>query len=235
VSCSNSAKAPSAQATATLLAEIRACRLCRETPRGRPLPHEPRPILRLLPGGAPLLICSQAPGTRAHASGMPFTDPSGVRLRFWLGLSEAEFYDQRLVGIVPMGFCFPGQTANGADLPPRQECAATWHDRVFDALAPPALLCAVGLYAIRYHLIRLGHGNLAQGSLGDCLERWRETLALARVIPLPHPSWRNTAWLKRHPWFEAQIVPILRDEVQRAIRPDMSSQSLCPESRHETV
>jgi uracil-DNA glycosylase len=145
-----------------LLAAIRACRICRDMPHGRPLPHEPRPVLRLLPGGAPLLICSQAPGTRAHASGMPFTDPSGQRLRFWLGLSEAQFYDQRLVGIVPMGFCFPGQTANGADLPPRRECAATWHDRLFDALAPPALLCAVGLHAIRYHLNRLGHGDLAR-------------------------------------------------------------------------
>lgn len=181
------------------------------------MPHEPRPVLRVLPQGAPLLICGQAPGTRVHASGTPFTDPSGVRLRRWLGLSDAEFYDEAKVGVIPMGFCFPGQTAAGADLPPRPECAATWHDRLFASLPPPALLCAVGLYAARYHLARLGHRELARASLADCLARWREALALARLLPLPHPSWRNHGWLKRHPWFEAEVLPVLRAEVRRAL------------------
>lgn len=203
----------------TVIAAIRACRVCVETPRGAPLPHEPRPVLRIDPSGAPVIVCGQAPGTRVHASGTPFTDPSGVRLRSWLGVSEEEFYDTRRIGVVPMGFCFPGLSPAGADLPPRRECAPLWHDRLFAALPAPGLIVAVGLYAVRYHVARLGRADLLKGSLGDCVADWRRILAETRVMPMPHPSWRNNAWLKRHPWFDAELLPVLRDEVRRIIGP----------------
>ena len=118
---------------ARLVAEIGGCRICREAPHGNPLPHEPRPVLR--PSAtARICISSQAPGVRVHASGTPFTDPSGDRLRAWLQLTPEEFYDQRRVAIVPMGFCFPGHDTAGGDLPPRRECALTWHERLFAAM-----------------------------------------------------------------------------------------------------
>jgi uracil-DNA glycosylase len=204
---------------AALIAAIRACRVCVETPRGRPLPHEPRPVLRIEAGGAPVIVCGQAPGTRVHASGTPFTDPSGVRLRAWLGVSETEFYDTRRIGVVPMGFCFPGLSAAGADLPPRRECAPLWHDRLFAALAPARLIAAVGLYAVRYHVARLGRPDLVKGGLGACVADWRRIHAATGVMPMPHPSWRNNAWLKRHPWFDAELLPVLRAEVRRIIGP----------------
>jgi uracil-DNA glycosylase len=204
---------------AAIIAAIRACRVCVESPRGRPLPHEPRPVLRIAAEGAPVIVCGQAPGTRVHASGTPFTDPSGVRLRSWLGVSEAEFYDTSRIGVVPMGFCFPGLTPAGADLPPRRECAPLWHDRLFAALPPAQLIVAVGLYAVRYHVARLGRPELVRGGLGDCVADWRRILAATGVMPMPHPSWRNNAWLKRHSWFETELLPVLRGEVRRIIGP----------------
>src|SRR5688572_8263934 len=127
----------------SVLAAIRACRACVEAPRGKPLPHEPRPVLRAS-STARLAICGQAPGTRVHASGTPFTDPSGDRLRAWLDVTADEFYDDARVAIVPMGFCFPGQDAKGGDLPPRRECAALWHHELFAALPGIELVLAVG-------------------------------------------------------------------------------------------
>ncbi len=194
-----------------LLAEIRGCRVCRDAPAGPPLPHEPRPVLRAS-STARLAICSQAPGTRVHASGMPFTDPSGVRLRQWMGVTEAEFYDVRRVAIVPMGFCYPGQDAAGGDLPPRKECAPRWRERVLRELDRVELMLLVGQYAQRWHL-----GDQAKGGLTRTVERWREILEaprLPRLLPLPHPSWRNNAWVVRHPWFEAELLPRLRAEVR---------------------
>jgi uracil-DNA glycosylase len=197
----------------TLLAEIRACRLCVEAPRGAPLPHAPRPVLRAS-ATARLCICGQAPGTRVHASGTPFTDPSGVRLREWLGTSEAEFYDLTRVAIVPMGFCFPGLDEAGGDLPPRRECAPRWRDDLFALLPRLELVLLVGSYAQRWHL-EPGTG----ASLTDTVADWRRLLEAPavgrpRCVPLPHPSWRNNAWLKRHPWFEAELLPRLRAEVR---------------------
>jgi uracil-DNA glycosylase len=195
-----------------LPAAIRACRICRDTPRGEPLPHEPNPILRLS-ATARLYICSQAPGVRAHASGIPFSDPSGVRLRAWMGVSEAEFYDVARVGIVPMGFCFPGHDAKGGDLPPRRECAAHWREAVFSALPqPPELILLVGSHAQRWHL-----KDAVKPSLTETLRDWRrfvEAGGRPRHLPLPHPSWRNNGWLKRNPWFEAEVLPWLRAEVR---------------------
>ena len=201
-----------------LLAEIRACRLCRDAPRhGAALPHEPRPVLRAS-STARLCIAEQAPGTRVHASGIPFDDPSGERLRDWMGVSREEFYDESRVAIVPMGFCFPGLDAKGSDLPPRRECAPQWRSRVFDALPRIRLLLTVGLYAQGYHL-----GSQRRENLTQTVRAWRE-IELAGtpfdVIPLPHPSWRNTAWMKRNPWFEAELVPELRARIRALLGRD---------------
>lgn len=192
--------------------EIAACRICREAVR--PLPHEPRPVTWFSPT-ARLCVSGQAPGTRVHATGIPFNDRSGDRLRDWLGIDRETFYDRRLVAVVPMAFCFPGQDARGADLPPRPECRSAWHDRVFAAMPQLELVLAIGQYAQAYHLGPLRRGSLTR-TVSDWREIWQRT-AKPRVLPLPHPSWRNTAWLKRNPWFEAEVVPVLRDEVRRLI------------------
>jgi uracil-DNA glycosylase len=197
-----------------VLAAIRACRVCVENPRGKPLPHEPRPVLRAS-ATARLAICSQAPGTRVHASGKPFTDPSGDRLREWMGVTPDEFYDEARVVIVPMGFCFPGQDAKGGDLPPRRECAGLWHRQLFAALPGLELVLAVGSYAQDFHL-----GTAKGKTLQETMLRWREhlkTKVWPRVLPLPHPSWRNNAWLTRNPWFEAELLPVLRREVRKLL------------------
>lgn len=197
----------------TLLRELRACRVCRDAPlRGPPLPHEPRPVIQAS-ATARLCIAGQAPGTRVHASGRPFTDPSGVRLRQWLGLDEARFYDASRVAIVPMGHCFPGLDAKGSDLPPRAECAPLWRDRVFAALPSVELVLAIGQYAQAWHL-----GPARGATLSQTVAQWRAILdrpVRPQVIPLPHPSWRNNGWLRKHPWFEEELLPVLRVEVAR--------------------
>jgi uracil-DNA glycosylase len=198
-----------------LLAELRACRICRDAPlRGQPLPHEPRPVIQAS-ATARLCIAGQAPGTRVHASGQPFTDPSGVRLRGWLGLDESRFYDAAKVAIVPMGHCFPGLDAKGGDRPPRSECAPVWRERVFAALPAVELVLAIGRYAQLWHL-----REVAAGTLSETVADWRTIWARPdrpRILPLPHPSWRNNAWLRRNPWFEAELVPVLREEVARLV------------------
>lgn len=202
------------RALARLLAEILGCRICREAPLGKPLPHEPRPVLRPSTT-ARICICSQAPGVRVHASGKPFTDPSGDRLRAWLDVTPEEFYDQRRVAIVPMGFCFPGHDANGGDLPPRRECAPAWHERLFAAMPEIELILAVGSYAQRWHM-----RNARENSMTATVARWQEQLhadTRPRLVALPHPSWRNNAWLIANPWFEDLMLPALRAEVRRLL------------------
>jgi len=197
-----------------VLAAIRACRHCVEAPQGKPLPHEPRPVLRAS-RTARLAVCSQAPGTKVHLSGTPFTDRSGDRLRDWMGVTAQEFYDEARVAIVPMGFCFPGQDAKGADLPPRRECAKLWHGKLFTALPQLELVLAVGSYAQEWHLGGAAGTNLQETMLG-----WREHLKRKqrpRVLPLPHPSWRNNAWLRDNPWFEKELLPVIRREVRRLL------------------
>ncbi len=194
-----------------LLARIRACTICRDQPRGRPLPHPPRPVVRAR-ATARIAICGQAPGTRVHASGVPFSDPSGVRLRAWLGLTPEEFYDEARIAIAPMGFCFPGQTPDGSDLPPRKECAPAWRAALFAELPKVELVLAVGRPAQIWHL-----GREAGPSLGAAVADWRRLIVrpgLPVVAPLPHPSWRNNVWLKRNPWFEAETAPELRRMVR---------------------
>jgi uracil-DNA glycosylase len=191
-----------------------ACRICVERPNGTPLPHPPNPIFRISPT-ARLCIASQAAGTRAHASSTPFDDASGDRLRAWLGVTRAEFYDASRVAIVPMGFCFPGQDGKGGDLPPRRECAPAWRARLFAAMPQIELVLAVGQYAQAWHL-----GAERKATLTETIGAWREFLLAERrprVLPLPHPSWRNSGWLKRHPWFEIEVLPCLRREVRRLL------------------
>lgn len=197
---------------AALVRRIRGCRICVEQPRGAPLPHQPRPVLRAS-STARLCLCSQAPGTRVHASGTPFTDPSGDRLRDWMGVTPEQFYDPRRLAIAPMGFCFPGLDASGGDLPPRRECAPAWREKLFEALPQFELVLLVGQYAQRWHL-----GNRAEKSLSATVANWRSYVAEdagIKFLPMPHPSWRNNHWLKRHPWYEAELLPYLRGEVKR--------------------
>jgi uracil-DNA glycosylase len=191
-----------------LLRQVRACRICVEAPKRQPLPHAPRPVLQ--PGaGARILIAGQAPGVRVHASGKPFTDPSGDRLRDWLGVDAACFYDPRCFAILPMGFCFPGLDAKGSDLPPRPECAPAWRARLLAEMPQIDLVLCLGAHAMRWHM-----GAAFPGSVDQAVRNWRTGLALSpRVIPLPHPSWRNSGWLKRNPWFAAELVPELRARV----------------------
>jgi uracil-DNA glycosylase len=214
---SSTSEQKAARALGRLASEIGACRICVETPRGRALPHEPRPVVR--PSAtARLVVCGQAPGVRVHASGVPFTDPSGVRLRAWMGVTDDEFYDTRCIAIVPMGFCFPGHDAMGGDRPPRKECADAWHERLFSLMPQVELILAVDLYAQCWHL-----GDGAAGGLTATVARWRVPQRSARVpggaevLPLPHPSWRNNAWIKANPWFGAELLPELRQTVRRLI------------------
>ena len=203
----------SADEVSRLIDDIRRCRICRDTPVGAPLPHEPRPVVQV-DRSARLLIAGQAPGTRVHASGRPFTDPSGDRLRQWLGIGEDVFYDQSKVAIVPMGFCFPGLDARGGDLPPRGECAPQWRAQVMAQLPHLGLVLTIGQYAQRWHL-----GGRRKASLTQTVASWRELFETLDppVLPLPHPSWRNTGWLKKNPWFEAETVPVLQREVARLL------------------
>ena len=180
------------------LAEIHACRLCAE--------HlEPRPVLRVS-RSARILVAGQAPGLRVHRSGVPFSDPSGERLRHWMGIDADTFYDERRVAIVPMGFCFPGFSAAGADKPPRRECARTWRHLLMQELSGFALTLAIGSYAQAWHL-----GRRRKQSLGETVRAFADYAP--DIIPLPHPSWRNNAWLKKNPWFERELLPHLRASV----------------------
>ncbi|MGE0407744.1 MAG: uracil-DNA glycosylase family protein [Amphiplicatus sp.] len=184
----------------SLLKDIRACRHC-----AAHLAHEPRPVLQAA-ATARLGIFGQAPGARVHKSGKPFTDPSGERLRAWLGLDEAAFYDARRVAIIPMGFCFPGLDVKGGDLPPRKECAPLWRARLLAAMPRLETCILVGAYAQKWHL-----GDRRAGSLTETVAHWRDFAP--EFFPTPHPSWRNNVWLKKHPWFEAELLPALRTRV----------------------
>lgn len=199
----------------SLLESIGACRICLDA--RQPLPQTPRPVLRLS-ATARLLVASQAPGIRAHKSGMSFDDPSGDRLRLWMGVDRDTFYDTSRIAVVPMGFCFPGHDARKGDLPPRRECRAAWHDELFAAMPQLETVLAIGAYAQDYHFERLGISRGRAASLTDVVRDWRRLFALSpRVIPLPHPSWRNSGWLKKNPWFENDLLEVLRAEVTRLV------------------
>lgn len=208
-----------------LVRDIRRCRRCVDAPDGSPLPHDPRPVLRVS-ATARIAIVGQAPGTRVHASGVPFTDPSGVRLRAWMGISDAAFYDEARIAIIPMGFCFPGLDKAGGDLPPRAECAPLWRARLFALLPQLELVLLVGMYAQRWHL-----GSECGATLTETVQDYRRVLALPcrpHFFPLPHPSWRNNAWLKRNPWFETALLPELRQRVAALIHTDSNNKPVDP-------
>ena len=188
---------------AQLLRDIRACRICEPY-----LPLGPNPVLRA-GTDARLLIVSQAPGIRVHNTGIPWNDASGRRLREWLQVDDATFYDERQVAIVPMGFCYPGKAGSG-DAPPRPECRATWHPRLLPLLPNIRLTLLIGQYAQAYFL-----GPRCKPNLGATVRTWRDYLPTQ--LPLPHPSPRNAGWFKANPWFGDEVLPVLRAQVRHAL------------------
>lgn len=197
-------------ALSPILKNISACRLCIEQPLKAPLPHEPRPVLQASKH-ARIAICGQAPGNLVHQTGIPFNDPSGDRLRDWLGVTREVFYDQKRFAILPMGFCFPGYDGKGGDLPPRKECAPYWRASLMEALPQIETFILVGGYAQKWHL-----GAEADKTLTETVKRWRDYAP--RHFPTPHPSWRNNSWLKKNPWFEDELLPVLRNTVRKQIK-----------------
>jgi len=188
----------------TLIAEARACTLCADR-----LALGPRPVLRAR-ATARLLIVGQAPGTRVHETGIPWNDPSGDRLRRWLDVDRDVFYDEGRIAIVPMGLCYPGRAPKGGDNPPRPECAPLWHSPLRALLPGVALTLLVGSYAQAYYL---GVGK--KRSMTETVRTWRDFHP--DYLPMPHPSWRNTAWLRKNPWFEAELIPALRERVREML------------------
>lgn len=188
-----------------LLREVRACRAC-----AADLPHEPRPVVVAHPSSR-VLIVGQAPGRRVHDTGVPWNDPSGDRLRGWLEMSRERFYDASLLAIVPMGLCFPGSGKSG-DLPPRPICAPRWHGPLRQAMPEIRLTLLIGSYAQRYYL-----GDACGATMADTVRQWRDYLPT--YFPLPHPSPRNQAWFKHHPWFEAEVLPALRERLRGILPP----------------
>ncbi len=197
-------KRPSGESFAKLLREIRDCTLCHEH-----LPNPPRPVFQAHPD-ARILVVGQAPGRRAHETGLPFNDPSGERLRDWMGVDRDTFYDSSCIALVPMGFCYPG-TGAGGDLPPRPECAPTWRARLLAALPNIQLTLLVGRYAIAWHL----HPQQPARAVSATVARWQDWWPSA--VPMPHPSPRNNRWLRERPWFEAEVIPALRTRIRELL------------------
>jgi uracil-DNA glycosylase len=189
---------------AQLATEIRACRLCAES-----LPLGPRPVL-YVSRTARLRIVGQAPGTKVHETGIPWNDRSGDRLRDWLRLDKETFYDAARIAITPMGFCYPGRDANGGDKPPRPECAP-WQERLTPLMPGIALTLLVGSHA-QAHYLR----DARKATMTETVAHWRDYMP--RFMPLPHPSWRNTSWLKKNPWFEDELLPVLRAKVRALMK-----------------
>ena len=188
---------------ARLRSEIDRCTLCHLQ-----LPLGPRPVLQAHPN-AKVLVVGQAPGTAVHNTGIPFDDPSGKRLRSWLGVSKEEFYDEQKIALIPMGFCYPGR-GKGGDLPPRPECAKTWRTQLLEHLQQVQLTVAIGRYAIDWHI-----QPSTSSTLKDIVADWRNYAE--KIVPLPHPSPRNTLWLQRNPIVEQEIVPYLQQRVRAAL------------------
>ncbi|MCL4132754.1 UNVERIFIED_CONTAM: hypothetical protein GTU68_028507 [Idotea baltica] len=184
---------------ANLLSEVHACTFCENLPLG------PRPILSAKPS-AKILIIGQAPGTKVHASGIPWNDPSGDRLRKWTGLETEQFYNAKQVAIMPMGFCYPGRGTSG-DLPPRSECAPKWHEKILEQLPQVKLTLLIGQYAQAYYL------NDKYKTLTERVKNWKGFISEG-YLPLVHPSPRNQRWLKNNPWFEKEVVPALQTQIK---------------------
>ena len=189
-----------------VVADIAACRACAPE-----LPHEPRPVVRVSQRTR-LLICGQAPGRRVHESGLPFTDPSGDRLRGWMGVDYETFYRRPEIGVAAMAFCFPGTNPKGGDFPPPPRCAQLWRPQLLEQLPRVELTLLVGGYAQEWAL-----GGRMQANMTETVRAWRDYAPA--ILPMPHPSWRNTGWLKRNPWFEDEVTPYLRQRVLEILRP----------------
>ena len=187
--------------------KIRACRICRDRFALTQTAHAPRTVV-WLGQGVRILVAGQAPGMRVHKAGKPFFDRSGDRLRAWMGIDSDVFYDRARVAVLPMAFCFPGYDAKGSDLPPPKVCSDTWHEAAMGYLGDVPLMLLIGGYAHKWPLA-------AKGGVTDTVQAWREHAP--RAFALPHPSWRNTAWLKRNPWFEEQVIPALRQRVKEVL------------------
>jgi uracil-DNA glycosylase len=190
-----------------LLRDVTECQLC-----GANLPFGPRPVLRLA-STARLLIIGQAPGSKEHQTGIPWDGKSGDRLRDWMNLGPLEFYDEARIALMPMGFCYPGAATKGGDNPPRPECAPRWHERLLKHLPNLQLTLLVGQYSQRHYLERP-----STNSMTETVKAFMEYVP--RFFPLPHPSWRSTIWMRRHPWFEAAVLPTLRNLVRETIGTD---------------
>lgn len=187
----------------SLVSEIKACKLCADS-----LPLEPRPVVQLHPG-ARILVAGQAPGRRVHETGLPFNDPSGDRLREWMGIDRDIFYDKTRLAIAPMGFCYPG-TGKSGDLPPRPECAAHWRKKVLAYLPNIELTLVIGQYAMAYHI-----PEARTQTLTNIVHNWQQYWPT--LLPLPHPSPRNNLWLKKNPWFEKEVLPHLQQKIASLI------------------
>lgn len=192
------------QAFSKLVKEIRSCTLCANY-----LPFGPKPIIQVS-ANAKILIVGQAPGSRVHETGIPFNDPSGDRLREWMGIDREVFYDSKKIALVPMGFCFPG-TGKSGDLPPRSECAETWRVNLLNELPQIEFTMVIGQYAQAWHL----NAN-SKGSLTDTVKNWENYWP--RMLPLPHPSPRNNIWLKKNPWFEKEVIPHLKSRIKKILK-----------------
>ena len=193
----------------TLKSDLANCTLCAERFAQTHTRHAPRPIV-WFDTSARILIAGQAPGMRVYEAGKPFFDPSGDRLRSWMGINNKTFYDKEKIAIIPMAFCFPGYNDKGSDLPPPKICANTWRSRITEQLQNVRLTLLIGGYAQSWHL-----DQPASRGVTKTVEGWRNHLP--DTIPLPHPSWRNTHWIKKHPWFETDLLPVLKTSVQRAL------------------
>lgn len=207
--CPDPASMTHAGSLADLLNEVRQCRVC-----AAKLPLGPRPVFQI-GSNARLLIAGQAPGRKVHQTGIPFDDPSGETLRTWLGIDRATFYDPDKVAILPMAFCYPGRGKSG-DLPPTPECAPLWQERLLARMPSIQLTLVIGRHAQLHHL-----GKTNKDTLTETVRAYRGYLP--GRFPLPHPSPRNGPWLKRHPWFEAEVVPALREEVAKALHSDQGA------------
>ncbi|ENN94728.1 uracil-DNA glycosylase family protein [Bartonella vinsonii] len=194
--------------------EIYSCRTCIQHPYYLPpLPHEPKPVV-YLSDTASIAIAGQAPGLRVHETSIPFNDRSGERLRNWLNVTKEEFYNRSHFAIVPMGFCFPGYDQNKYDLPPRRECHEIWHEKIFHAMPQIKLVLAIGSYAQKWHITELRHKTVS-ATVSD----WRNILSIRQprgyhVMPLPHPSWRNTSWLQKNSWFNEELIVYLQSLIR---------------------
>lgn len=191
------------------ISEIEACQICADRFAETHTAHKPRPVVWFRPK-ARILIAGQAPGLRVHEAGKPFADPSGDRLRDWMGVDAETFYDKSRIAIVPMAFCFPGYDAKGSDLPPPPICAKTWRASVVSALSDVRLTLLIGGYAQKWHL-----GAAARGGVTKTVAAWRDFPS--NTLPLPHPSWRNTGWVKKNPWFETDLLPILKTRIAQEL------------------